>query len=409
MVVEEACKYIEIGGTKVKLVEKTCQGSCGRVFWGLPTANNICQACSAQKKPKNTSNPKSSKEDLKPIKEDLKPIKKEPVVEQSDQSLITIDLGDGIIIDGLRKSDADLIRIFLDNKRPLAMDDLFELYYGISPAKQKKYTLDDLKIKKVSLITKISRTRRVLERKVEGITWFGQKKGYWQLKGNPTIEKVATLTAIDVARKQIPRARPSVEHVDKAVSALSDNLVRQADKLTDKTNTDNSELKWQQCVERAKHIKNMVKNNRLILANIAIEACDIVWGGGGHWNNFSKQRTVNDFASLIGLNTKTLYEWIRVKKFVVDKLPTGDYSATRLWKILRYVQEKVTKDASPDQVLAIYNKEMSREGPNVKIKQVIKTTKNVKHFVTQNDLSKIHAEDLVELKATCQDIVLALE
>ena len=57
----------------------------------------------------------------------------------------------------------------------------------------------------------------------------------------------------------------------------------------------------------------------------------------------------------------------------------------------------------------MYDFELSREGPNVKIKHVLKTTKHVKHFLTKNDLSAIHKEDLAELKTTCQDIVIGID
>ena len=306
------------------------------------------------------------------------------------------------------------------------MNDLFELFYGISVAGQKDYAIEELQIKRATLISKISRVRKILEVQLGGV-WFGQKKGYWKLKGRPEdIDKVTTIAALDEKRKKTPRARPNLDLVDKAVESLTKTLDDVSNKLKDKevnveskdkevvVEKSNSvdgddEIRWQKCITRAKSIKEMVRNNRLLLADIALEACDIIWGGGGHWNNYSRQRTVSDFGAAIGINAKTLYEWINVKQHVVNKLKRGDYSAPKLWKILRAVQEKVNKDTDPATVQEIYNRELSRDGPNLQIKRVIRSTKSTKHFVTKTDLSEIHKEDLEELKTTCWEIVTEME
>jgi len=473
----EKYKYVEIGGAQVKLTEKVCQGGCGQAFWGLEKASNICEGCSKKTPEQRAKKAAKKAEAIKAVKifgydgvtasipreqklteSKSKPVQT-PVVEKKpeppltkpkekkkekkaivDTTLYSITL-DGVVIDNIRRSDYEIIDLFIKNPQPLSINDLFDLFYGIPVDKQQEYPTSELQMKRVTLVNKISRARRLIENKLGGI-WFGQKKGYWKFKGRPEVDKVATISAIDEERKSTPRARSDIKFVDKALDALSEKISDVSNTIKDKAedtsedisedvalteepiselvedkseevkvedSSENDELRWQKCIERAKSIKEMVRNNRLILADIAMEACDIVWGGGGHWNNYSEQRTVNNFGAAIGVNAKTLYEWIRVKKFVVDKLPPADYSAPKLWKILRAVQEKVTRDTESDKVQEIYQRELTREGPNLQIKRVIKATKSTKQFVKKTDLSVIHKEDLEELKTTCWEIVNEME
>jgi len=59
----------------------------------------------------------------------------------------------------------------------------------------------------------------------------------------------------------------------------------------------------------------------MFIAEMAVKACEIKHGGGGHWSNFVSQHTLKDFANEIGMHQKTLYEWVAAKRNVVDKLP----------------------------------------------------------------------------------------
>ncbi len=468
-------KYVEVGGFKVKLFNKVCSGGCGCLFWGLENAKDVCQSCLAKTPAERAKSvvrePTLNQQNISIFGSDPVPLTQQQVVtEQKETSekklyapdLYTVDLGEGRILTDLKKVDYELLTIFVNNNKPLDLNDLFSLYYSIPVDKQSDYSVEVLKEKRSSLITKMSRLRCLLEKAYGGL-WFGQKKGYWQLQGTPeNIEKVSTLKFLDATRKALPRAKPSASLVEKALDSLAgdsnDKLSNTLCSIKDtllhtkvvsedakpvptvevkvieevkpvikptvevkviedikpvptvevKDTAVGSDEHWHRCIEKAKRIKDMVKNNRLILADIAIEACDIVWGGGAHWSNFSKQRTIIDFSKMIGINQKTMYEWIKVKTHVVNKLAPGDYSNPKLWKILRAVQDKVNKDTVPSVVQEIYLKELRREGPNAKIKHVLRVTKNVKHFVSKNDLSSIHKEDLDELKTTCEAITAKL-
>jgi len=78
---------------------------------------------------------------------------------------------------------------------------------------------------------------------------------------------------------------------------------------------------WDECVEAAKICVVRMGQYRMFIAEMAVKACEIKHGGGGHWSNFVSQHTLKDFANEIGMHQKTLYEWVAAKRNVVDKLP----------------------------------------------------------------------------------------
>ncbi len=328
--------------------------------------------------------------------DDIQNIPKDVLI---SKNLYSLDFGDGRVIKSLVGHDYFLLKCFVNDNKPLNLNDLFALFYDISIDKQLDYTIDSLITKRSSLLKRLGKIRNLLKNTFGG-DWLLHNKGHWQLFGISKIEKPSNLYGLTALRKSIDAAKPDVTVVEKALDILDIKKTATPSDCDDR---------WINCIERAKHIKDMVKNNRLLIADLAIEACDIVHGGGAHWTNFSKQRTVTNFSNAIGLNTKTLYEWIKVKTYVVNKLPSDtDYSNPKLWTILRTVQEKVEKDTEAAQVKSIYNFEINRRGIHAKIKHVIKTTKHVRNFLKKNTLEDLHSDDLLELQTTCKEISASL-
>jgi len=76
---------------------------------------------------------------------------------------------------------------------------------------------------------------------------------------------------------------------------------------------------WAACVNHAHKILTMRKVNRLQLAEIAVRGCIIKHGG--KLTNGLENLTLKSFAIDCGIHPKTLHEWVRVKRTIVDKLP----------------------------------------------------------------------------------------
>lgn len=87
---------------------------------------------------------------------------------------------------------------------------------------------------------------------------------------------------------------------------------------------------WDACVIEAKRFVGKRTTNRLRIANLAVKACEIRHGGVADPDRY----TLSMFADAIGVNPKTLSDWVRVKKQIADHLPPGhkffDMTAARL-------------------------------------------------------------------------------
>lgn len=165
------------------------------------------------------------------------------------------------------------------------------------------------------------------------------------------------------------------------------------------------EDKWREYVNRAKSFVKQMNKLRMGVAKLALEACDIQWGGGGHWKNFEGQRTIKHFAEEIGVHHKTLCQWVAVRRDVVDKLPPGLYVEENYAAALR-VRNKVKKSTPQKKVEELYETEISRGGDSYILHQFIKRVKTGHYFITEKaNYKKLAKDDLEELEQLCAGIL----
>jgi hypothetical protein len=120
--------------------------------------------------------------------------------------------------------------------------------------------------------------------------------------------------------------------------------------------------RWLRCVNDAKLIVLSRNIGRIKICELAIEACDIKMGGGGHWSKFTGYRTAADFADEIGINPKTLLEWLSIKKYIYDNLP-AKYKLDFNWTVMGRVRRSLTQNRNnipqKSKVVAKYEELMS--------------------------------------------------
>lgn len=132
------------------------------------------------------------------------------------------------------------------------------------------------------------------------------------------------------------------------------------------------EKEWDRLVAEAKERLSVVNKVRMEIADLAIQACDIRWGGGGHWSGYKNQgRTLKAFALEIGMAPKTLSEWVRIKRDIVSKLPKGLYDPRNHSAACRTLG-KTTKKTPAEEVIQIYKNELERKGSAYDLHQAIK-------------------------------------
>lgn len=105
------------------------------------------------------------------------------------------------------------------------------------------------------------------------------------------------------------------------------------------------EIKWNENVKEAKELFTGRNRNQMKMASLALEVCEITWGGGKKGNLF----TIKRFAEEAGIAPKSLSEWICVRKNVYEKLsneqkedPTLTY--TKLARIANRIDRTASKE-----------------------------------------------------------------
>jgi endogenous inhibitor of DNA gyrase (YacG/DUF329 family) len=161
---------------------------------------------------------------------------------------------------------------------------------------------------------------------------------------------------------------------------------------------------WQSYVDRARKIVRAMAKDRMELAKIAIQACEIKWGGGGHWTNHDDINTLKKFADEAGISYKTISGYVRAYRNVVEKLPEDVYDDTDYAALTR-TSNAVNAKTPKEKVIEVYSKEVGRKlDYSVSLYTMTKRLKTASFWLESTDLRKFKKEDLVELKKVCSSI-----
>lgn len=175
---------------------------------------------------------------------------------------------------------------------------------------------------------------------------------------------------------------------------------------------DEMDVRWKRYVEQAKPYVMSMTKSRMAIAELAIAACTIQWGGGNHWKNFKGVYTIKRFAAEIGINPKTLSNWVATNRNVVKKLPDGVYDPEN-FEAARRTANQVDRDTPPEQVSALYHKELNSSRDREYMVKGIKRLKTLHYYITTKaylpTLEKECRKELDELHALCMGIVSKLE
>lgn len=115
---------------------------------------------------------------------------------------------------------------------------------------------------------------------------------------------------------------------------------------------------YEAAVRFARQFINHYEKVRWKICEAALNVCDTSYGGRKVKGIYSLAK----FADDIGLDRKTLYQWIRVKIFVVDKLPAIELKDQSKYNYtdLADVSEKVNKDCTKQEVLMVWRAQLAQ-------------------------------------------------
>jgi len=127
---------------------------------------------------------------------------------------------------------------------------------------------------------------------------------------------------------------------------------------------------WKQCVEQARVLSIGRNKARAMICGLAEKACDIVIGGGGHWQQFKNQYTITKFAAESGIHSKTLLNWLGIYRNVYLNLPKDLQLEKFNWTVGDKVRSHYTKtksDPTKEELKKFYLKNVNvKKGDKVK-------------------------------------------
>ena len=174
-------------------------------------------------------------------------------------------------------------------------------------------------------------------------------------------------------------------------------------KETKKSEIEKIDARWSRYVAHAKTYVKFMNRGRMRIAELAIKACDIQWGGGNHWKGFKDVYTLKRFAQEIGVHQKTLSEWCAVKRLIVDKLPEGVFVETNYMAAQR-TRKRVTRHSTRDKVTKVYLEELARNGDRYYFFQSLKRIGTTLHLVKRAKLKELDRSEVEAMRDVCREI-----
>ena len=145
------------------------------------------------------------------------------------------------------------------------------------------------------------------------------------------------------------------------------------------------------------------------IATMALEACEINYGGGDHWKKHKDVFTLKKFAEEIGMTYKTLHRWVKVKRDIVDKLPEGYYDEDTDFAAATSAANEIKRDATEEDIKAAFDKWKERGTDEHYLLQLHRRTKSGAYFIQNRaDLSELDVDILRALRDNAQGIVSAI-
>ena len=164
--------------------------------------------------------------------------------------------------------------------------------------------------------------------------------------------------------------------------------------------TSEPKVLWLKYVEQAKLLAMARTKAKALICELTIKACDIIHGGGGHWQEFKDQYTVTKFAIEAKINQKTLLNWLAIYREVYLVLPEKYWSSFN-WTAgdhIRKIQKSSKLGKDTKELYLAY----TRRTPSHK------ATDNILSYCASihSNLSKLKQKDLENVKKLLRNLVV---
>jgi len=182
------------------------------------------------------------------------------------------------------------------------------------------------------------------------------------------------------------------------------------------TLTEDDKEVWEKYIQNAKAELQAIHQKRMKVAELALKACKIRWGGcyrGNEWKTKLKFETLKRFAAEIGLGYSTLWDWISVYKHIYPKvkgLHEEQYGIN--FTAARMTMRDIRRNNIPDttaRVRGVYKAYIKHGTSRYTLKFCMRGLDRVAQFANSSRKDKVSPEDLSFLLGRAQATVKAIE
>lgn len=164
--------------------------------------------------------------------------------------------------------------------------------------------------------------------------------------------------------------------------------------------------KWDHNIDLAKKLLSQKKYSQMQVADLALEVCEITWGGS---SKSMKMKTLTEFAKEIGVNAKTLSNWVGIKKNIYDKL-TPDLKINSKMTHLIMAAKSVSTKCSVKEAVDAVSRIVYTSGPDMRLIKYLANLKSI-HTNMQNEGLVLLCKEktLAEIKYYCHETIKTID
>lgn len=165
---------------------------------------------------------------------------------------------------------------------------------------------------------------------------------------------------------------------------------------------------WLACVDAARAEVAKLHAARARIVDLCLRCCDIQWGGGAHWSGHEGVYTVRRFSKEIGVNYKTLMNWVTARRKVADHLEPGEWRE----EDFRFAQRAIKRvgPAAPRQkVLDEFRRQRDGAKTKYRLGSIVEWARSHRNFIKASNVAELPRDDLLALRTLCADTVALID
>lgn len=148
---------------------------------------------------------------------------------------------------------------------------------------------------------------------------------------------------------------------------------------------------WERNIEMARSLLKDRKRSHMEIARLALEVCEITWGGG----NKEGHKTLRSFAKEIGINEKTLSQWVAIRRNIFEKLPDELKVKARMMD-LYLAARTVGSNCKPEEAIKAVSSVVYSAGPDIKIMRYLESLNTISHHMANEATVMQCKQELLE-------------